>query len=112
MSNVEVTVGSALERVSVLAKVEGAEPRPVPCQQRPTLYRPTGLKVEYTNGRRGAGGDWIVSASLWGPKIRKDGTDGGVRASERLSIRPEDWPDWVAEFVEANKPRPRVTVAA
>lgn len=112
MSNVEVTVGNTLERVSVAAKVEGAEPRPVPYQQRPTLYRPAGMKVEYANGRRNAGGDWIVSVLLWGPKIRKDGSDGAAEASEALGVRPERWPDWVAEFVEANKPRPRVTVAA
>lgn len=96
-------VGSVLLRrysVTAIAALSDVDDRPIPYSPKARRYRPTRIEVTYDWTSEDS--DQNVRVQLFGPVLYKNGTDGPSK-SEDFWVK-DSWPEWVKEFVGANRP--------
>lgn len=86
--------------IVVSADVYEADDRAVPYSVRASHYRPSRIEVTYNWTSEDS--DQTAHPRLVGPVLYKNGTAGPAK-HEDFWIK-DSWPDWVREFVEANRP--------
>lgn len=97
----EITAVERRYQVTVRAKLSGAEPRPVPYSRQQRTYQPTIVELAY---RWGSGDtEQYVDVTLHGRRVLKGNKIGAATETERLWDN-EQWPGWVRDLVETNRP--------